>query len=154
MILDVIDQVMSTYAPTAQTATFDDYLDRKVPMENGSGNPLDVLIQVAAAATSGGSATVLFEAIGNATDPTFASGNIILWTSDEIAVATLTAGYLIRGTIKSQAYDTLQAASTFARYLTIRVTIATADLTAGTFNGWFKDTRTQDNLSYPAGYDA
>ncbi|MES2531929.1 MAG: hypothetical protein V4636_12905 [Pseudomonadota bacterium] len=153
MILDVLDQVMSTYAPTAVAAAFEDYIDRIVKMENGSGNPIDVLIQVAAAVTSTGAATVQFQAIGNPTDPTFASGNIVLWDSGAIGKATLTAGYLIRGTIKSQAYDTLESGAVFCRYLTILVTIGTEVLSAGTFNGWFKDTRTQDNLSYPAGYD-
>ncbi len=65
MILDNADQVMTSYAPTAIAAAFQNYLDRKVAMENGAGAPLFGYVNVAAAATSGGSATVLFELIGN-----------------------------------------------------------------------------------------
>lgn len=153
MILDLLDQVMSSYAPTATTTTFQNYIDRKVAMENAAGFALDVYINVAAAVTSAGAATVQFQAIGNASDPTFASGNVVLFDSGVIAKAALVAGYQCRGTIKRVDMVSLEPTTSFLRYLTITSTIGTAVLTAGTFNAWFKEGEAiQDNLSYPAGY--
>lgn len=152
-ILDLTNQVLSSYAPTAQTGTFDDYIDLLAKTEYAAGNPVDCLVQIAAAVTSSGSATVQFQLIGHATDPTFASGNVILADSGAIAKATLVAGYQIRMTAKRQNIVSQQATSTFVRYVTILVTVAVADLTAGTFNGWVGPSETpQDNLSYPSGY--
>lgn len=153
MILDASDQVMSTYSPTAQAAAFDDYIDRLIAMENAAGADIAVYINLAAAVTSSGSATVQFQVVGNATDPTFASGNVVLFDSGAIAKATLVAGYQIRGVIKRANIVSLEAKTAFLRYLTILVTVATADLTAGTFNGWLLNgENVQDNLSYAAGY--
>ncbi len=152
-LLDLLNQVMSTYSPTATTATFDDYMDLLAKTEYAAGNPVDCIIQVAATATSGGSATVQFQLVGNATDPTFASGNVVLADSGAIAVAALVIGYQIRMTAKRQNMVSQQPTSTFVRYVTILVTIGTAALTAGTFNGWVAPSESpQDNLSYPAGY--
>lgn len=152
MQLDLLDQVMSTFAPTSTGSAFDDYMDLITAMEEGAGKEIGVYINVAAAATSGGSATVTFEAIGNNSDPTFASGNKVLFTSGAIAVASLVAGYQIRGVIKRQDMVSLEPKTSFYRYMTIRTTIAVAALTAGTFNGWFTNNGVQDNLSYRAGY--
>lgn len=152
-LLDVTNQLLSSYAPTSTGTTIEDYMDLLAKEEFAAGNPVDCLFQVAATATSGGSATVQFKIIGNATDPTFASGNIVLFDSGAIAVATLVAGYQIRGTCKRQDIGSQQATSTFARYIAASVTIATAALTAGTFNAWVLPSEgIQDNLSYPAGY--
>lgn len=152
-IYDLGDQVMSSYAPTSTGTTLQSYIDRLALMEDAAGASVDVFIQVAAAATSGGAATVRFQAVGNATDPTFASGNKVLFDSGIIAVASLVAGYQISGTFKRQDHASLEAKTNFYRYETIIVTIATAALTAGTFNGWMTNHENiQDNLSYPAGY--
>ncbi len=153
-ILDLTNQVMSSYAPTAQTATFDDYIDLLAKTEYAAGNPVDCIINVAAAVTaSGGAAEVQFQLVGNATDPTFASGNVILADSGVLAKATLVAGYQIRMTAKRQNMISLEPTSSFIRYVTILVTVTTHDLTTGTFNGWVAPSESpQDNFSYPAGY--
>ncbi len=152
MILDAADKVMASYAPTTSGATLQSYVDRLAKMADGAGGTIGAVIQVAAAATSTGTATVTFDVIGNATDVTFASGNVVLATSGAVAVATLTAGYLIQLKYSRQGYDDSQPNTSFVRYETIRVTIATPGLTAGTFNGWLTNEGFQDNLSYPAGY--
>lgn len=152
-LLDLTNQPLSSFSPTSTGATFDDYIDLLAKTEYAAGNPVDCIVQVAATATSGGSATVQFQLIGNATDPTFASGNVVLADSGAIAVASLVIGYQIRMTAKRQNIVSQQATSTFVRYVTILVTIGTAALTAGTFNGWVAPSESpQDNLSYPAGY--
>lgn len=152
-LLDLTNQVLSSFSPTSTGSTFDDYIDLLAKTEYAAGNPVDCIVQVAATATSGGSATVQFQLIGNATDPTFASGNVVLADSGAIAVASLVIGYQIRMTAKRQNIVSQQATSTFVRYVTILVTIGTAALTAGTFNGWVAPSESpQDNLSYPAGY--
>lgn len=153
MILDLTDQVMSSYAPTSTGTTLQSYIDRIAAMENAAGYAISVYIQVAASVTSGGAGTVQFQAIGNASDPTFASGNVVLFDSGIIAKTTLVAGYQIRGTIKRANAGSVEPTTSFLRYLTITSTIATAALTAGTFNAWFKEGESQqDNLTYPAGY--
>lgn len=154
MLNDLLDQVMRSYAPTSTGTTLQNYIDLKVPMEEGAGADVFMYVNVAATATSGGSATVQFKAVGNLSDPTFASGNITLAISDAIAVASLVAGYQIKIPIKRQDMVSLQSKTTFGRYITIQVIIGTAALTAGTFNGWFSPGPMQDNLSYPAGYAA
>lgn len=153
MILDILDQVMTSYAPTAQTATFQNYIDRLIAMENASGAPLGAYINVAAAVTSAGAATVQFQLIGNRTDPTFASGNVVLADSGVVAKATLVAGYQIPLFMNHVAFQSLEPATSKLRYLTILVTIGTANLTAGTFNGWITNLPiTSDNVSYNSGY--
>ncbi len=152
-LLDLTNQVMSTFAPTTVAAHLDDYFDALAKTELAAGNPVDMIVNVAATVTSGGSATVQFQLVGHATDQTFASGNIILADSGAIAKAALVAGYQIRMTAARQNIISQQATSTFARYFTILVTIGTAALTAGTFDGWIAPSESpQDNLSYPAGY--
>ncbi len=152
-ILDLTNQVMSSFSPTTG-ASFDDYIDALAKTELAAGNPVDVIINVAAAVTAaGGASEVQFQLIGHATDPTFASGNIILADSGAIAKATLVLGYQIRMTAKRQNIVSQEPTSAFARYFTILVTITTNALTAGKFNGWIAPSESpQDNLSYPAGY--
>lgn len=154
MILDLTDQVLVSYSPTSTGSTIQNYIDRLAKMEDGNGADLYGYIQVAATATSGGSATVQFKVIGNATDPTFASGNKTLADSGAIAVATLVAGWQIPLKINHQQMPSLEPTTSFYRYVTIQVTIGTAALTAGTFNGWIATLAPQDNLSYPSGYTA
>lgn len=153
MILDHADQVMTAYAPTAQTATFSNYIDRLVAMENASGAPLYGYVNVNTSVTSAGAATVQFQVIGNNSDPTFASGNVVLADSGAIPKATLVAGWQIPLAISHAQLLSLEPKTAFLRYLTILVTIGTANLTAGKFDGWLSNKPVpQDNLSYRAGY--
>ncbi len=153
-ILDLTNQVMTAYAPTTVATHFQDYFDALAKTELAAGNPVDVIIQVSEAVlAAGGAASVQFQLIGHATDPTFASGNIILADSGAIAKASLVLGYQIRMTAKRQDIVSQEPTASFARYFTILVTIATNALTAGKFNGWIAPSESpQDNLSYPAGY--
>lgn len=154
MILDLKNRVMTSYAPTTVATHFQDYLDRLVAMENAGGAALWAWIQVAAAVTSGGAGTVQFQVIGNASDPTFASGNVVLADSGVLAKTVLIAGHLIPLSLRRVDHDSLETSTQFLRYLTVLATIGTAALTAGTFNAWFAPEPMQDNLSYRAGYAA
>lgn len=155
MILDNLDQVMNLYAPTDHTAgaTLQSYIDRLVAMENAAGAALYGLVNINTTVTSAGSATVQFQLIGNTSDATFASGNVVLADSGAIAKATLVAGYQIPLSMSHAAFGSLEAKTGFLRYLTITANIGVADLTAGKFNAWLGISPiVSDNLSYAAGY--
>lgn len=157
MYFDLLDQMMSAYAPTStgttNTPTTGPYLDRTVAMEDGAGEPLFFYGEVATTATSGGSATVQFLLLGNPSDPTFASGNVTVYDSGAIAVATLAAGYqFARAPIPRRQAGGLETTGLLLRYYQTRVVIATAALTAGAFNSWLTTKPLQDNLSYARNY--
>lgn len=155
MFLDSLDQVMSLYAPTDHTAgfTFQSYIDRLAAMENAAGEPLWGYVNVNTAVTSSAAATVQFQIWGNASDTTFASGNVVLADSGAIAKATLVAGYQIPLAMSRQAFQHYLAKTSFLRYLTIACSIGTTDLLTGKFNAWFTiRPPVNDALSYPAGY--
>lgn len=154
MILDNLDQVMAAYAPTTGATNLQSYIDRLVAMENAAGYPLFGYVNVnTTALASGGAAEVEFLLLGNASDPTFASGNVTLATSGAIAKASLVKGYQISLAMSHAAFGSLEAKTAFLRYLTIVATITTHDLTAGKFDAWLGFApMPSDNLSYPAGY--
>ncbi len=153
MFLDSLDQLLSDFAPTTGSSNYSKYIDRLAKMEDGAGEPLYLYGLVTTTATSGGSNTTQFKVLGNATDPTFASGNVTLFDSGLIAVATLVAGYqFMRAVIPRQPSPSLEPTSSFYRYITCQVLIATADLTAGKFSVWATVKPLQDNLSYPRGF--
>ncbi len=153
MFLDSLDQLMSDFAPTTGSTNYSKYIDRLAKMEDGAGDPIYIYGLVTTTATSGGSNTTQFKIIGNATDPTFASGNVTLLDSGAIAVATLVAGYqFLRAVIPRQPTGSLEQTGSFLRYITAVAVIATADLTAGKFSIWATPAPLQDNLSYPRGY--
>lgn len=147
--------VLTPYAPTATGNNINtaSYIDRLVKMDDGIGEPLDVLLLVTQAVASVGAATCDFQILGNATDPTFASGNIVMADSGVIAKATLVAGYQVTMTINQQFYAALEAGNVLPRYYALNVNIGTAALTAGAFNCWLTANRsTPGNLTYPSGY--
>ncbi len=153
MLLDSLDQLMSAFVFTTGSTNYSKYIDRLAKMEDGAGEPLYVYGRVATAATSGGSNTTQFKILGNATDPTFASGNVTLLDSGAIAVATLTAGYqFLRGVIPRQPAGSLEQTGAFYRYITCVGIVATADLLTGAFDVWCTTKPLQDNLSYPRNY--
>lgn len=146
MILDAKGEIAVAYAPTTNGAIQypTTYYDELVLADIGAGETVGFYIQVSTAVTSAGSATVTFSLIGNATDPTFASGNQVLWVSQAIAKATLVLGYQIQVKVPP---------GFVARYFTLGVTIGTADLTAGVFNAWLLNDNFQTaKNTYPAGY--
>lgn len=160
MLLDILDcltapaGVLTPYAPTtvADHVNTASYIDRIVAMEDGAGADINFIVYVTTAFTSGGSATVQFRLYGNASDPTFASGNVTLADTGAIAVATLVAGYRFTFKVPREAFASVEPTTSFLRYLALDVNIATAALTAGAVNAWINPNPVQDNLSYKAGY--
>lgn len=157
MMLDALDQLMNAYAPTTHGAAQNNgvFLDRLVAMEEGAGEPLYLFGRVKTAPTSGGSATVQFQLIGNPSDNTFASGNVVVLDTGAIAIATLVAGYeFFRAPIPRVASGSPEVTGSLLRYWTINVTIGTADLTAGAFDAWMTAKPLQDMLGgYARGYN-
>lgn len=161
MLLDITDcftapaGVLTPYAPTAiASANNGQFIDRMVKMEDGAGEDIIFTVFVVAAVTSAGAATVQFQLLGNATDSTFASGNVILADSGAIAKATLVAGYRVLAVkIPRSAWASYEKQNAGPlRYYAFQVIIGTAVLTAGSFNAWLTTDPVQDNLAYPAGY--
>lgn len=156
MIADNALQVANVYAPTAFGATlnFQSYVDRLVAQDDGAGMDVTAYGLISTAVTSAGAATVQFQVLGNATDPTFAAGNVVLLDTGVIAKATLALGYqFLRAKLpRIPLLSTLETTPSFLRYLTVVAIIGTANLTAGAWNIWFGYGPLQDNLSYAAGY--
>lgn len=169
MLLDILDcltapaGVLTPFAPTTLGANINTaaVVDRIIPMDDGAGADIDFFGYVATSVTSVGAATVEIQLLGNATDPTFASNNIVLFDTGAAGIpkATLVAGYrFLAGKIPRAAFNKIVNATGIAggpvtRYLTVNVIIGTAALTAGSFNFWLTGaTGTQDSISYKAGY--
>lgn len=148
--------VLTPFAPTTVAAHINtaSYIDRLVSMDDGLGMVLDFYVDVTTAATSGGAATVDFQLLGNATDPTFASGNVVVADSGVIPFATLVLGYQICLKLSQQAYAEFQTTGTQPRYYALNMQIAGAALTAGAVNAWLTmDRSIAGNLQYKAGYN-
>lgn len=93
----------------------------------GAQGELYLTILVQTTVTSGGSATVTFSLESDSTAD-LATSATVHWTSAAIAKATLVAGYeVITMKLPQGAYE---------RYLGVRYTVATADLTAGKFDAF------------------
>lgn len=169
MLLDILTSptapggVVTPFAPTAIGANINTaaVIDRITAMDDGAGADIDFIIYVTTAVTSAGAATVEFQLLGNATDPTFASNNVVLLDTGAAGIpkATLVAGYrAIVGTIPRAAFfkfenDTGIAGGPANRYLTLNVIIGTAVLTAGAFVAYLTaKTGTQDNIAYKSGF--
>ncbi len=154
--LDANLQIANLFAPTAIGANISvaAVIDRLAIMDDGIGNLFDFYVQLAQAVTSAGAATVDFQLLGNATDPTFASGNVVLADTGPIGKAALIAGHQFSIPISRQAWNSLQNVAGGTRYLTINAIIGTAALTAGQFNAWIlpHNGANQSNLAYPNNY--
>lgn len=85
----------SVGTPNNSTVNVGDVVDSSVARDHGGGKPRPVLvIQVTSAITSGGSATVAFQLVSDAAaTPAVDGTQTIHVVSDEIAVASLTAGF-------------------------------------------------------------
>lgn len=167
MLLDILDcmtapaGVVTPFAPTAtgnniSTAAV---IDRTIAMEDGMGTDIDFIGIVTTTVTSGGAATVQFQLLGNATDPTFGSNNVVLYQSIAIPFATLVAGYRLqvpkipRAAFLEFINATAVAGGPVNRYYTVNVIIGTAVLTAGAFNFWLtSEFGVQDNVAYKSNY--
>ena len=157
MILDVLNQFASAFAPTGTGTNFSTYyIDRQIGMDDGKGSDLIFYVRVGTTCTTGGgSATVDFRLYGNPTDPTFSSGNVLITSTGPIAFASLVSGF---EPAKLKFPRTIPQETTWAtgplRYLVMDVHIATAALTAGAFDAWLTPDDPQDNMSYPRNYTA
>lgn len=101
-----------------------------------ANRPLYAVIQVAAAVTSGGAATVQFKIISDS-DSGFATTPVTHYDSGAIGKATLVAGYRVVA---------MPLPIGVQRYLKVTYTIATAVLTAGSFDAFLTpDVQTNEN---------
>lgn len=153
--------VLTPYAPTSVATNIitTSVVDLVANTDIGAGNDVEFTAWVNATVTSGGSATVQIQLLGNATDPTFTSNNVVLYDTGAIAKATLVAGYRMAAAkiprAKFLGYESAVVSATgpTLRYYTYAVIIATAALTAGSFNAYLTgDGGVQDNIAYPSGY--
>ena len=154
--LDANLQLGVLFAPTANGANINlaQVIDRLAIMDDGIGNIIDFYVQVAQAVTAAGAATCDFQLLGNASDPTFSSGNVVLCDTGVIGKAALVAGHQFSIPIPRQAWNSLQNAAAGYRYMALNVIIASGALTAGQFNAWIlpHNGANQSNLAYPNNY--
>lgn len=94
----------------------------------GSGTPVYLVIQVDAAATATGAATVTFSLESDSTADLATSATVHITTA-AIGKATLVAGYQVL-------IQALPLERTYERYLGVRYTVATGPLTGGTFSAF------------------
>ena len=160
MILDILDNfttvagVLTPQAPGAVgTNLAASYIDRIAKMDDGAGADIifHVLITTAILA-SGGAAEIDFQLLGNATDTTFASGNVVLASTGPIAKASLIVGHHFDLKVKRLDSDSLLPKTAFLRYLACAAVVTTHDITTGAYESWITNDGVQDNFSYPAGY--
>lgn len=128
-------QAVTSIGTTLSTNIYDVGAD----YDAGVGEPLNISVEVKTTATSGGSATV---AVQLQTSDSAGSGYVQIMEGEPIAVADLVAGKkLLEGPIPAGG----------KRYFRLGYVVATAALTAGTFNASFqKDS--QNNREYPSGF--
>lgn len=109
----------------------------------GTGEPLYMVIQVDTAVTSGGSATVDFEIVSDASASIATDGSATNHASTgAIAKATLVAGY--------KTVIALPQGNTYEQFLGVLANVGTAALTAGKVNIFL----TQDPANWRAYADA
>lgn len=104
----------------------------------GSGEPIELVIQVAVAATASGAATVVFSLDDSADNSSFT----VVAQTPAIGKATLVAGY--------EAFR-FRLPAGLQRYIQVTYTVATGPLTGGSFNAYLLLDR-QDNVARPSGY--
>jgi hypothetical protein len=156
MLDDFLDQLAAAYAVTTvathiQTASI---IDRLIPMEDGAGAPIYFKYRLTTAVTTSASGTWEVQLLGNATDPTFGSGNVVLFDSLTQAASVGVKGYGQCAPIPRQPFAEYEAIGTPLRYYAFAVIIATGALTAGAWSAWLTNGPYQDNLAYAAGYSA
>tara|TARA_R110002074_G_scaffold87320_1_gene192755 strand:- start:9 stop:452 length:444 start_codon:yes stop_codon:yes gene_type:complete len=131
-----ISQSAGTYLATNQ-------IDLQEARDMGNGQPLYLVIQIDAAVTSGGSATVQFRLRSDSTAAIHATTSTAHTDTGAIAVATLVAGYtqVIPLPLEGESYE---------RYLGVQAIVATATTTAGTYSAFL----TLDPIGWKAYPDA
>jgi hypothetical protein len=148
-ILDAAGQLATDFAPTTPhdgTILFPTtYYDNRVAADIGAGGLVSLTILVTTTAT-GATNTTEFYLVGNPSDTTFVTGNVIIYRSPApVTVATLVKGYQVQVKVPP-GFPT-------CRYYTLGVGLNTADLSAGKFSAWLANDDFQTvKTTYPAGY--
>lgn len=127
------------WSPTALGQNLSpNYIDALAAMDLGAGAaPLAFVVVTTTAATSGGSATVDFQLLGNPTSSTFGSGNTILVGNNPLAYTVFALGFRLQvQTIQRAAMVNAEGLpggsySGPLRYFVANAQIATAVLTGG-----------------------
>lgn len=152
MILDANARLASSFAPTAIAANAGtNVIDTLAIADYGTGSDWLWYFQVATAFTSTGSATMQLKLLGNASDPTFSSGNVTIIDTGAIAVASWVLGYEGKFKIPRALPGANQSTNNY-RYLEMTATIAVVAMSAGVLNSWISQDAMQDNRQYAAGY--
>ena len=118
-----ISQSAGTYLST-------NVVDTSVARDMGNGQPLYLVIQIDAAVTSGGSATVQFRLRSDDAAAIHATTSTGHYDSGAIAIASLVAGYTLVIPLPPE------GSVAYERYLGIQAIIATATTTAGTYSAF------------------
>ena len=138
MFLDQSLVLSDAQAVTASAASTKS-IDAMTALRNiGSGEPVELIVQVPVTATAAGAATVTVALQDSADNTTF----VDVVVSPVIPKATLVAGFeALR----------IRLPATLQRYIQVNYTVATGPLTAGAFNAFLALDR-QDNVSRPSGF--
>ena len=130
-----ISQTAGTYLATNQ-------VDVSVARDVGNGQPVYLVIQIDAAVTSGGSATVQFRLRSDSVAAVHATTSTGHADSGAIAVASLVAGYQLIIPLPPEGDNT------YEQYLGVQAIVAAATTTAGTYSA-FLTLDPAGNKSYP-----
>lgn len=104
----------------------------------GSGEPIELVIQVATAASSASASTVTFALQDSADNSSFTD----VVVSPAVAMATMAAGAEVLR---------IQLPHTLRRYIQVNYTVATGPLTGGAFTAFLTLDR-QANVARPSGF--
>tara|TARA_R110000765_G_scaffold200964_1_gene306403 strand:- start:2808 stop:3254 length:447 start_codon:yes stop_codon:yes gene_type:complete len=130
-----ISQAAGTYLST-------NVVDLQSARDIGNGQPLYLVIQIDAAVTSGGSATVQFRLRSDSVAAVHATTSTGHTDSGAIAVASLVVGYQIIMPLPPE------GSVLYERYLGVQAIVAAATTTAGTYSA-FLTLDPAGNKSYP-----
>jgi len=143
-----IQDINTNFTPTAisptaaSTTNPGNVVDLLVSEDWGMGNDWMWLIYIEAAFVSSGGGTLQLQLQGNPSDSTFSSGNVTVYDTGALAIASLGIG---RFAFKYPRGFTV-------RYLRLNSIIATAVMSAGTYQSWLSNDQAQDNSSFASGY--
>jgi len=130
---------MSSAQAVTATAASTKSLDMATALRNvGSGEPIELIVQVQTTADAVGAGTVTVSLDDSADNTTFTP----VVTGPAVGKATLVAGFeLLR----------IRLPATLRRYIQVTYTVGTGPLTAGAFNAFLNLDR-QDNVARPSGF--
>lgn len=150
MILDANTQLATAYSPTTGTQQPAFYLDILALGDWGMGQDWIWYTQITTTFTVGTSLQLQLQ--GNATDPTFGSGNVVLRDTGAIAEASLLINSELRLKIdRASIFANANLTTNNYRYVRLNaITVGTHS--TGVLNSWLTLDAVQDNRPYPSGY--